>query len=442
MSARSLNDWTIVRRSLAGRGLSTTLTVVSVGVAVALMLVLLGSGRSADEVFRRGSGNMHMLVSGDASPMTGIMNNVYYANAPRAAFPLRQFDQFWQTQRLPVAWRVPTALGDSYRGLRVLATEPNFFTDFEPNVGEPWEIAEGRFLDPDGENPFEVVLGAEAARLTGLAVDDEIYLTHGPGSGKLEPAEHDGGHHHHDEVSFTVVGIARPTASAHDRVLFTTLTATWLTHATDARRSAQGPDTPFVTEDELQTAQKVVTGVLTRVATREGRDGSAAIQQVFNRFRANPAWTVAQPAQEQGRLLRMIEPVQNVLLMMAVVVFVSSGLGILLSLYNSMEQRRRQVAVLRVLGASRGRVFGLVLTESAVIGALGAVVGLVGSIAASGLVTGLFRDQYGVVLELDLLGPAALTVCLGAVILAMLAGILPAALAYRASVSRGLRPLG
>lgn len=441
MSAKHLNDWTIVLRSLTGRGLSTTLTVVSVGVAVALMLVLLGSGRSADEVFRRGSGNMHMLVSGDASPMTGIMNNVYYANAPRAAFPLRQFDQFWQTQRLPVAWRVPTALGDSYRGLRVLATEPNFFTDFEPNPGEPWEIAEGRFLDPDGENPFEVVLGAEAARLTGLAVGDEIYLTHGPGSGKLEPAERETGKEH-DEVSFEVVGIAKPTASAHDRVLFTTLTATWLTHATDARRAAQGPDAPFVTEDELQTAQMVVTGVLTRVATREGRDGSAAIQQVFNRFRANPAWTVAQPAQEQGRLLRMIEPVQNVLLVMAVVVFVSSGLGILLSLYNSMEQRRRQVAVLRVLGASRGRVFGLVLTESAVIGALGAVVGLVGAVAASGLVTGLFRDQYGVVLELDLLGPAALGVCVGAVILAMLAGILPAVVAYRASVSRGLRPLG
>lgn len=451
------------------RGLSTTLTVLSVGIAVALMLILLGSREAGRRAFERGSGNMHMLVSGDSSPLTGILNNVYYANAPRSAFVLSRFDGFWRQQRLPVAWRVPSALGDSYRGLRVLATEPNFFTDFEPNPGEPWEISEGRFLDPEGADPFEVVLGSEAARLTGLGIGDRIFLTHGPGSGKLEaapaltpdsigdqtdqadhdddydptaPVEPGGVGHVHDDFVYTVVGIARPTASMHDRVLFSTLTASWISHGTDARRAQMGPDAPVMTEEELVEQQKVVTGVLVRIATREGRDASPAIQMAFNRFRGNPQWTVAQPASEISRLLSIIGSVEGVLLAMAVVVFLSSGLGILLALYNSMEQRRRQVAVLRVLGASRGRVFRLVLIESAVIGLLGSLLGLVVAVGLDGAVTGVFRERYGLYLAIDVVGSGAALVCVGAVVLAIAAGMLPAAVAYRSSVARGLRPLG
>ena len=120
----------------------------------------------------------------------------------------------------------------------------------------------------------------------------------------------------------------------------------------------------------------------------------------------------------------------------------SSGIAIMLALYNSMEQRRRQVAVLRVLGASRARVFGLVVTESALIGLLGAAVGALVAVGGAFLAADALKDRVGLVIDPALPPRAVLAVVLATVALASLAGIVPALVAYRTSVANNLRPLG
>lgn len=423
---KQMTDTRIVVQSLRARPLSTLLTAGMVAVAVALLLTLYGMRDSARHAFLRGTGNAHLLVGADASPMVAVLNNIFYANAPQR--PIR-----WQTFQeiragFPWAWCIPMQQGDSYRGFPTMATTPDFFTKFQPVEGEPWKLKDGRFFT----GPWEIVLGSAAAAGSGLRLGQKVFLTHGaPGN-----PEHAG--HVHTEFPFTVVGILEPTGSAHDRALFIDLESSWILHAFD-RREAEGIH-GAVTAADLTDADRLVTGILLHLPMRAGSQVPTALGQQYDALRRNPAIVVAQPAQEALGLLGIVARVDGLFIAMAVVILVSSAVSLLLALYNSMNERRRQIAVLRVLGASRARVFGLMVTESVLIGLLGAGGGVILSLLGAVAGSGYLKRQVGLVIEPGLDLRATVVVLGGTVVLAILAGILPGLRAYRTPVAESLRP--
>jgi putative ABC transport system permease protein len=352
-----------------------------------------------------------------------VLNGVFYANAPSNPVSWEKYGEIRSS--FPYEWAIPTLQGDSFRGFPVCATAPEFFTKFQPAKGEPWQLREGHFP----EKNFEVCLGSDAAAGTGLRVGQKVQLTHGAGS------EHG---HEHTEFPYTVVGILQPTGSAHDRAVFTDLESSWLLHAFD-RREREGIESKPTVAD-LTDADRKITGILLRLPTRPGSDGSAAIQQQFDALRRDPAIVVAQPAQQIEKLFEIVSNVDGIFIGMAVVVLFSSAISTMLALYNSMAARTRQIAVLRVLGASRGRVFGLVLTESLMITMAGAAAGvalaLFGGIAASAWL----KASIGLVIDPSLDPRSTIIVLGGAVALGALAGILPAWRAYQVPVADNLRP--
>lgn len=473
-----MNDWTIILRSMRVRGLSTALTAGSVAVSVALMLVLMSMRHAGEQAFSRGSGNVHLVVSRDSAPLMTVLNQLFYKEIPPRAIGWAEFERLRDSA--PFEWAIPTQMGDSYHGQPVLATTPEFFEKFEPEVGRRWELAarragdagEGRFL----RDTYDVVVGSLAARETGLKVGDKIHLMHGAGGSRAAAGADGGAHagHEHEEFTFTVVGVLRPTGSAHDRALFTQLEAAWLMHALDRREAAghaeeeghehaehdhaehdheheehahdehdhdhdHGHGAPISSAD-LTDADRMITGVLLRVATRPGMESSAGIQSVFDQLRRDPTITVAQPVQQINFLFRIVSNVDRILLAMALVVMASASVSILLSLYNSMDQRRRQIAVLRVLGSSSGRIFGLVLTESALIGGIGAAVGLVLSYVGSLAASRAMFESLGLLIEPVYGLEWVLAVIVGAVLLSALAGLAPAVRGYRTSVAENLKP--
>ncbi|MEM7755302.1 MAG: ABC transporter permease [Planctomycetota bacterium] len=426
-----VTDFTLVSKSLTARTFSTVTTIVTVAVAVALLLVLLGMRDSGRKAFERGTGNMHLLLSRDASPLVSVLNSVYYAGAPRRPIDWASFQDL--SQRYPWAFAIPTQIGDSYRGRPVLATTPEFFTAFEPSPGEPWELAEGAFFD----DHFELVIGSDAARALGIVVGQRLSVTHGaPGPGGVLPE----GAHVHDEFVYTVVGILEPTGSAHDRALFSDLDSSWTLHAHDRRLVALGPDIPLTTPADVTDADRLITAVYARLLTRPGRDVTAVLQQVFEQLRADPTITVAAPSDEVRQLFQIVSNLDRIIIGIAFVVLAASGVSIMLALYNTMEQRRRQIAVLRVLGATRGKVFGLVMTESAIIGIAGFAAGLIGSLVGAQIVAGQMYDRLGLVVDPTIDPRIAFGVAVGTVALATVAGLVPALVAYRVSVVRNLRP--
>ncbi len=438
----AITDFTIIRRSMTARLFSTVTTIVTVAVAVALMLVLLSMRDAGKAAFERGSGNMHLLVSRDASPMVAVLNGVFYANAPARPIPWKKYAELINSQ--PFAWAIPTLQGDSYRGYPTMATVPEFFRDFTIDEDTPWTFAQGRAFGA----PFEVVVGSQAAAATGVRVGDTVNLTHGvepPRQLRAAGSENAALPHVHTQYVYTVVGILAPTGSSHDRAVFSDLTSSWILHAHDRREREEGhghADEPKLTAADLTDDDKLITGIYLRVATRAGADATAVLPQVFDALRRDISITVASPTDQIRRLFGIIGNIDQLFVAMAAVVMVSSAIAIMLALYNSMEQRRRQVAVLRVLGASRGRIFGLVVTESALLGLLGAAAGLVAAVVAARGAAWVLRRDLGLVINPDLKLEWVLVVCVATVVLAALAGVVPAMMAYRTPVVRSLRPLG
>lgn len=453
-----MSDMTIVLRSLQTRALATGVATALVAIAVALLLVLLSLREAASQAFRRGTGNTHLLISADASPLVAVLNGLFYANAPANPIPWAKFKEI--EDGFPWQWCIPTQLGDSFRGSPVMATRAEFLTDFEPVAGAPFQFSDGRVF----EEAFEVVVGSSVAQDHSLQVGQQIVFSHGS-SGSRE-----GGHEHADHP-YEVVGILQPTGSAHDRALFTNLASTWVIHAEEKRAHdteapvAEAPtpksdassspksevgddhqhdhahDHVHVDEADLRDDEKLITGILLRIPTRPGSDSSASIAAQFDRMRRDVSITVAQPAQQIGRLMALIGDIDWLFVAMAVVVLISSAASILLAMVSSMELRRRQVAILRVLGASAWRVFALAITESTLIGLLGAGLGAVLALLGGQIATTLLQERVGVVIADAIDLRSAVLVAAGAVVLAAVAGIIPAIKAYRTSIARHLRPL-
>jgi len=443
----AITNLTIIRRSMTARLFSTVTTIITVAVAVALTLVLVSMRDSAEKAFERGAGNMHLLLSKERDRLVSVLHAVYYSGLPEQYIEWREFREIVQKYGDPTAgpaaleFLIPIQQGDSYRGFPVTATTPEFFTHFSPDQrysqaappdrreGEPW-----RLQDPDHhflEGPFDAVVGAEVAKRTGLRVGDVIHMTHG--------ASDSPGAHVHDEFDWTVTGILAPTGSAHDRAIFIHIESSWIVHAHD-RRVRDTDGTISTTAADLLDEDRKITGILLRVTSRPGRQLSPMTGPIA--FDLNTRFTVAEPRTEVKNLFEIVGNVNLILLAMAIVVMVSSAISIMLALYNSMEQRRRQIAVLRVLGCTRLRVFGLVLSESALLGAAGSAAGLLLCLIAARVVAGELRRQLGIVVEPSLPVWTTLGIVAGAVVLAMAAGIVPASVAYRTSVARNLRPIG
>ena len=428
-----MSDLTIVLRSLLTRRFSTGVVVALVAISAGLLLAILSLRTAGQRAFERGTGNAHLLVSRDGSPLVSVLNGLFYANPPKASIEEAKANELRAS--FPWAMFVPTAIGDSYRNFPVIATTGDFFTKFEPVLGEPWVFAEGRAFDKN----FEVVIGSAVARETRMPIGSKIVFTHGShlsredGGPAIEP-------HVHEEYAFTVVGILGPTGSPHDRALFCSLESSWVMHAHD-RFEREGKH-KLVTVEDLEEQDRVVTGILLRLPSRDPNSPPAALPSQYDRLRRDGTLTVAAPGREVERLFGIVASLDVLFIAMAAATLVTSAVAILLAMLNSMGERRRQVAILRVLGASRARIFWLVLTESTLVGLVGATIGVAVCIVVLFAATSWMLSAHGIVVAPELDPRSAVIVAMGTTVLAALAGIVPSILAYRTSVARSLRPLG
>lgn len=439
----AMTDLTIIRRSMSSRLFSTVTTALTVAVAVALMLVLLGMRKAARESFERGSGNTHLIISAEPDPMSVVLNTIFYSRLPQQFLMHDRFERLISglpikddSGKLVSGYAIPLAQGDSYKGNAVLATTPEFFTGFEPQLGQPWKFTQGAPFTGD----MQVVLGATAARQSGLKMGDKLVLTHGTSDSRgAAPA------HVHDEFQFEVVGILAPSGTAHDRALIISLQSSWIVHAQDRleKEHAAGNNHDhehIATAADLNASDKKITAALIRLPASSNTSTPTVVQQIAATLKREPGLTVAQPAFEIGKLFGIVSNIDQVLLAMAAVVMVSSGIAIMLALYNSMEQRRRQIAVLRVLGCSRSRIFSLILTESALLGAIGAFFGVLVAAAGQNLVAAVMKQRLGLVIEPALAMELVLGIIVASVLLASIAGLVPAVMAYRTAVATNLKP--
>ncbi len=334
-----MNDLALVWAQLARRPLRTLLSVLllALGIATLVFLVLVQS--QLTQSLERDARNVDMVVGAKGSPLQLILSAVYQIDVPTGNVPLATVAQL-RANRL-VASAIPMSMGDNHQGFRIIGTEPALLAHFGA------ALASGRVFT----DKLEVVAGAQAARTAGLAVGATFLGTHGLAAGGFA----------HEDAQYRVVGVLAPTGTVLDRLLLTDLTSVWFTHEGEATDEA---------ERKILEADREVTAILVRYASPM----AAAI--VPRQINAEPRLMAAVPASEMARLFSVVGVAVDTVRAFAMLLLASALLALFVALMNALEDRRYDIAVLRLLGASRLRVAFWMLLEAWLLAVAALLLGL------------------------------------------------------------------
>jgi len=388
---------------LRARPLNTALSVLLLALGVGTVVLLLLVVSQIEERMGQDARGIDLVVGAKGSPMQIMLAGIYHADAPTGNIPLAAVASF-QKNRL-VKKVIPLALGDGWKGYRIVGAG----REYAEHYGA--EIKVGKFH----EKPMEAVLGAEVAKRTGAGVGAKFTGAHGIGGDGAE----------HAEAPYTVVGILQKTNSVLDRLVLTSIESVWQVH-----EEHQGPQDEQ--DRKAMEADREVTVLLIQYAS------PLAAAMLPREINSKSELQAASPAYETARLFRIVGVGVEALRAFAVILILAAGLSVFIALYHALEERRYDLAVMRTLGASPARLFGLLLAEGVGLAALGALLGLV---LGHGLtvVLGIWlesQQQYpvnGLEFRLEELWALGVALAVGFV-----AALLPAWRAYRTDVSRTL----
>lgn len=378
---------------------------------------------------------------------------------------------------------IPVCLGDYFGRFRVVGTTPQFFDELVYDIenNRKYEFAQGRnFQHRSPEHGyFEAVVGATVAREMNVKLGDQISPAHGDPEGHIH------------ERKFTVVGILKSSGTPQDRAVFVNMEGFYLMedHAksvddprTDEQKAADAAK-PMTEEeakklffdrqrqrqaiereadpDPLPVEQRDVSAILLKLDPRQG----IFVESAVNKDKLNKAQAVAPIAVIVGMFEFLVRPVQTMLLFLTAVICIVSGISILVSIYNSMSERRHEIAVMRALGAGRGKVMAIILLEATLLALGGCLIGWALGHFVTFLASPAIEEQSGFYVGANLWGdpfvypleflspslaanheawnqtlrfPAELLIVPALVLLAIIVGIWPAISAYRTDVARSL----
>lgn len=321
-----------------------------------------------------------------------------------------------------VAWTIPLSLGDSHRGYRVVGTTRDYFIHYRYGQRQPLTLKEGKIFNAINST----VLGAAVARKLGYKIGDEIVLAHGSGAVNL---------HHHKDQPFTVVGILTATGTPVDRSIHISLEGVEAVHL-DWQQGMPVPGKNTSAAEALQQ-DLTPTSVTAVLIGLKSRAATFTLQRQVNHYKQEPLLAIL-PGVALAELWQMLGIIESLLLVIASMVLVATLIGMMTSLLAAMNERQREIAILRVLGASP--VYLLLLVELEIL--LLALVAVMGGIL---LLTGglwfaqpLLTEQFGLFINTNPLQAQTLYLAAAIVGLAALLGLIPAVTAYRRALNNGL----
>lgn len=394
--------WLIIYRSLRQHALSTVVTAASIALACGLLLTVWMVKTQSQAAFTAANAGFDAVLGARGSKLQLVLNALFHLEASPGNLAWPDYEQIRRHPAVKTA--IPIAVGDNLRGYRLVGTLPELFA-VELAPGRKFELAAGRMFDPLAA---EAVAGSFAAAQLGLRPGDTFHPFHG-----LTFDERN----RHAET-YTVAGVLAPTNTPADRVIWLPLAGVQTMGGHDPRAATD------VSAVLIQLRAPTAGFMLDMMYNKQGNrltfayPVGAIIAELFNKI---------------GWFDRVLE------LVAYLVALVAAG-AVLASIYNSMSARRRDLAILRALGARRRTIFGAVLGEAVAIGVLGALAGLVVYAGLFSAVAGIIREQTGVVLTVMAWHPALALAPLGMVALCALGGVVPAFKAYRVPVADTLAP--
>jgi putative ABC transport system permease protein len=392
-------------RSLAHKPLTTAINLLLLALGVALITFLMSAARQLEESALRDAQGIDLVVGAKGSPLQLILSSVFHVDIPTGNIPLAAQAQLEQNRL--VRRVIPLALGDSYEGYRIVGTNAAYAAHYGA------ELATGRRF----EAPMEAVLGAEVAARTRMRPGDSFVGSHGLGRGGES----------HEEAPFSVVGTLQPTGSVLDRLILTPVESVWLVHEVEHGIEEDDHEAKAAMAEERE-----LTALLVQYASPLA---AVSLPRLIN---SQGELQAAQPAFESAKLFRMLGTGVDILRAIAVMVLLSAALSMFAALYSALDERKTDLAILRTLGASPGKLFRLLLTEGLLLAALGTLAGWLGGHLALEIAGRMLAENRGLPLSGLAFAPGEAWLAVLALVIGAAAAAIPAVRAYRADIATTL----
>ncbi|RKO72370.1 FtsX-like permease family protein [Sphingobacterium puteale] len=462
-----MNTIQLVWKNLSRQFGSVFLSILLTAFGISILAVLSITGETFEKQLDNNSKNIDLVVGAKGSPLQLILSSVYHIDNPTGNIPLNELEPLRQNPLVQLA--VPLSLGDNFKGHRIVGTDSSFLAIYgtKINNGRIWK------------KNFEVVIGEQVAKKNNLKIGDQINSSHG--------LSKDG--HSHDEHPFTIVGILKQNNNVTDNLILTNLESVWDVHGiahdhADHETAAQkekrereedreetvkahlhhhGEDLPENSTAQVATNEKEhhdhdheghadheheEEGVFVKsIGADMVKQNGLEITAILIKYQSPAAIGIlpkmidqqtdmqaASPAMESTRLFSLLGAGIDSLAILAYVIMLIAGLSVFINLYNALKQRKYDLAIMRTLGASKGKLFNIVLLEGLIITIVGGLVGLLFAHLALYYISNQ-TSQSADFIEAFRLHPKELVFLLVACLIGVLAALIPAVKAYRTSIA-------
>lgn len=407
-------------RSLGNRRGTALLTIAAIAVSVALLLGVQKMRTAARESFANTVSGVDLIVGARSGQLNLLLYSVFRVGDATANVSWSSYQKI--AHHPDVEWTIPISLGDSHRGFRVLGTNNDYYAHYRHAGDRALSFAAGRNF----KDLYDVVLGADVARELGYQLGSRVIVAHGLGDVSFTL---------HKDQPFRVVGILAPTGTPVDRTVHVPLEAITAIHL-DWQGGTRAIGAPR-SETDIRSRDLTPDAITAFMVGMRSKVMTFTMQRAINEYRGEPLLAIL-PGVALTQLWSLVGIADTALMVIAAFVVLAGLLGMLTAILTSLNERRREMAILRSVGARPRHVFTLLVAEAGILAASGVLAGIALCYGLLAAAAPLLERRYGLVLPLTGLEPRDLAL-LGAIVFAgVCMGSIPAWRAYRNTLSDGL----
>ncbi len=409
-------------KSIANRRLTTFLTLLSIALSTALLLAVERTRRVAEEGFTQSISQTDLIVGARSSPVNLILYTVFNMGNATNNISWKTYEEL--KAHPAVDWTIPYSLGDGHRGFRVVGTDQNFFEYYRYRGEEKVKLAQGS----SGLSLWQVVIGSEVQRKLQYELDDSVVVAHGVTRGE--------GIQKHDDKPFKVTGILKPTGTAIDTSLYIGLKSLEAIHM-DWKDGAAPTTETAISPEKIQEEQ-ISVGTITAFFLRtKSRIETLRLQREINTFEKEALLAII-PGVTLSELWRSLGLASNALQIISWMVIFVGLVSMLIALLSGLNERRREMAILRSIGARPWQISLLLVLESASLTVLGVILGLVLELGGFFILRSWIEEQFGLYLFGPVISATEIIYLVLTIALGILIGLIPALKASNSALKDGL----
>ncbi|MGF1803101.1 ABC transporter permease [Vibrio gigantis] len=406
-------------KSVLNRKATAILTILTVAVSVILLLGVERVRTEAKSSFANTISGTDLIVGGRSGQVNLLLYSVFRIGNATNNIDWKSYQEF--SQHKAVKWAIPISLGDSHKGFRVMGTNHSYFENYRYGSKQPLTFQQGKEFN----QLFDVVIGADVAKKLDYKIGDQIILAHGISDVAFS---------RHDNLPFKIVGILAPTGTPVDKTVHVSLEAIEAIHVgwESGANLGHTPDAEALKQRDFQPKQitAMMVGLKSKIQT-------FALQREINNYRQEPLSAIM-PGIALHELWGMMAVAEQALLIVSGFVVVAGLLGMLSSLLTSLQERRREMAILRAMGARPRHVFGLLISEASALTFLGITLGVAVLFALIAVVAPVVQQSYGINISISAITPHEWKLLMLVQVAGIIIGFIPAFRAYRQSLSDGM----